>query len=103
MADRVGQQLGNYRLMRLLGRGGFAEVYLAENVQLGSPAAVKVLHAQLASEDIEHFRNEARTIARLVHPHLVCRLLLEKKKGRPFLPLHYAANGRLHQRYTKST
>src|SRR5438128_1998851 len=41
MADRVGQQLGNYRLMRLLGRGGFAEVYLAENVQLGSAAAEK--------------------------------------------------------------
>src|SRR5947207_14906259 len=103
MADRVGQQLGNYRLVRLLGRGGFAEVYLAENVQLGRPAAVKLLHAQLASEDIEHFRNEARTIARLVHPHIVRVFDFNVQEGVPFLVMDYAPNGTLRQRYTKGT
>ena len=45
MADRSGQQLGNYRLLRLLGRGGFAEVYLGQHIYLGSQAALKVLSA----------------------------------------------------------
>jgi eukaryotic-like serine/threonine-protein kinase len=65
MTDRVGQQLGNYRLVRLLGEGGFAEVYLGEHIYLGTQAAIKVLHTQLASEEGEQFRTEARTIARL--------------------------------------
>lgn len=67
MADLIGQQLGNYRLMRLLGRGGFAEVYLGEHIHLGAQAAIKVLHTHLGSQDVEQFRSEARTIVRLVH------------------------------------
>ncbi len=49
MEDRIGQRLGNYRLIRLLGKGGFAEVYLGEHLRLGTQAAVKVLYTRLAS------------------------------------------------------
>ncbi len=52
MADRVGQQLGNYRLTRLIGQGGFGEVYLGEHVYLRTQAAIKVLQVRLAREDI---------------------------------------------------
>ena len=48
MTSRVGQQLGNYRLLRLLGAGGFAEVYLGEHVYLNTQAAIKVLQTRLA-------------------------------------------------------
>src|SRR5438105_11683589 len=94
MADRVGQQLGNYRMVRLLGQGGFAEVYLGEHVYLGTPAAIKVLHTLIASDNTEHFRREARTIARLVHPHIVRVLDYGIEGMTPFLVEDYAPNGR---------
>jgi serine/threonine protein kinase len=71
MADRVGQQLGNYRLIRLLGQGGFAEVYLGEQVYLETEAAIKVLQTQLASSEGEQFRRKRRTLAHLIHLHIV--------------------------------
>ena len=85
MPNRVGQQLGNYRLLRLLGEGGFAEVYLGEHIHLGTQAAVKVLHTQLARSDIEQFRHEARTIAHLKHQHIVRVLDFDVEGTTPFL------------------
>src|SRR5947207_14742252 len=71
MSNREGQQLGNYRLLRLIGRGSFAEVYLGEHLHLNTQAAIKVLHTHFNSEDKERFRTEARMIARLVHRNIV--------------------------------
>ena len=88
MADRVGTRVGNYRLERLLGKGGFAEVYLGVQVYLGTRAAVKLLHAPLASEqEIEQFRQEARTIARLDHPQIVRVLDFGLEGDLPYLLL----------------
>ena len=55
MADRTGQQLGNYRLLHLLGRGGFADVYLGEHVHLNTLAAIKVFDTYLSSEGRDQF------------------------------------------------
>ncbi len=101
MPDRVGQQLGNYRLVRLLGEGGFAEVYLGEHIHLGTEAAIKVLTAKLTTDEIEQFRNEARTIARLKHPHIIRVLDFGVDNGTPFLVLDYVADGTLRQRFPK--
>jgi len=103
VADRIGQKLGNYRLVRLLGRGGFAEVYLGEHIYLETPAAIKVLHAQLADDDVGQFRTEARTIARLVHPHIVRVLEFGVEGSTPFLVIDYAPNGSLRTRYTRGS
>ncbi len=103
MVDRVGQQLGNYRLIRLLGLGGFAEVYLGEHIYLETTAAIKVLHAQIASEEIEHFRHEARTIARLVHPHIIRVLEFGVEGTTPFLVVDYAPNGTLRKKFARGS
>src|SRR5437667_5447232 len=101
MADLSGQQLGNYQLIRLLGEGGFAEVYLGEHIHLGTQAAIKVLHTQLTSDDMEQFRTEARTIAHLEHPHIVRILDFGVEDKIPFLVMSYAPNGTLRQRQPK--
>src|SRR2546428_6413003 len=106
MADRgrrEGQQLGNYRLTRLLGQGGFAEVYLGEHVYLKSRAALKVLHTQLSEQDAARFVQEAQTLARLSHPHIVRVLDFAVQDGTPFLVLEYASHGTLRHRYANGT
>ena len=47
--DRIGQQVGDYRLLRWLGEGGFGEAYLAGQVRNRSQVAIKLLHIQLAT------------------------------------------------------
>lgn len=101
MADRVGQQFGNYRLISLLGRGGFAEVYLGQHLRLNMQAAIKVLHTQLTDEDAQDFHREAETIASLIHPNIVRILDFDVKEGVPFLVMDYAPNGSLRQRLPK--
>jgi serine/threonine protein kinase len=101
--DRIGQQLGNYRLVRLLGEGAFAEVYLGEHVHLGRQVAIKILHTQLVKADIEKFRNEARTIAALEHPNIVSVIDFGVEDRTPYLVLTYGVQGNLRQRHPKGT
>ncbi len=69
----VGSEVLGYRVERLLGRGGMGTVYLARQLSLGRPVALKVLHPQLLrhASAVEDFLREARAAARLNHPHLV--------------------------------
>lgn len=101
MVNRVGQQLGNYQLIHLLGEGSFAQVYLGEHIHLGTQAAIKVLHTQLTSDDVDKFRIEARMIAHLIHPHIVRVLEFGVESKTPFLVMDYASNGTLRQHHPK--
>jgi serine/threonine protein kinase/tetratricopeptide (TPR) repeat protein len=66
-------QLGDYRLIREIGRGGMGIVYEAEQLSLGRRVALKVLPfaATLGSAQLQRFNNEARAAAALKHPHIV--------------------------------
>ena len=101
---RIGQQIGEYRLLRWLGRGGFGEVYVAERVGDHSQVAIKLLHIQLSSsEDLKAFINEARTI-RLHHAHIVPLLDFGiSREEVPFLVMEYAAQGTLRDRHPKGS
>ncbi len=101
--DRSGQQLGSYRLLRMLATGGFAEIYLGEHIHLNTYAAIKILHAQIDDEDLEQFRAEARIVARLRHPNIVSVLDFNAQQDTPFLVMNYAPNGNLRQRHLKYT
>jgi class 3 adenylate cyclase/DNA-binding CsgD family transcriptional regulator/tetratricopeptide (TPR) repeat protein len=103
MADRVGQHFGNYRLVALLGHGGFAEVYLGQHVRLELQAAIKVLHTHLTDQEAEHFQQEAQTIAKLTHPSIVRIFDFDVQEGAPFLVMDYAPNGSLRRRYPKGS
>jgi eukaryotic-like serine/threonine-protein kinase len=101
MTDRVGQRLGNYRLVRMIGQGGFAEVYLGQHIYLDTLAAIKVHHARLESDDVEYFLTEARTVARLLHPNIVRVLEFNVEDSTPFLVVDYAPNGTLRKRHAR--
>ena len=102
MADRVGQQLGNYKLTRLLGQGGFAEVYLGEHQYLKSQAAIKILQTRLSSQDdMDSFLKEAQTIARLSHPNIIRVMDFGIQDETPYLVMDYAPNGTLRQRHPR--
>ena len=104
MVERVGQQLGNYQIVNVLGRGGFADTYLGKHIYLESFAAIKVLQAHLQQQDEQtNFLNEARTIARLKHPNIVqvFDFGVDHDANTPYLVMDYAPNGTLRQRHRR--
>ncbi len=101
-ANKLEQQFGNYRLVRPLGAGGFAEVYLGEHIHLYTQAAIKILHTRMTEEEREDFRTEALTIAHLKHPNIVRVLEFGFQDTTPFLVMDYAPNGSLRSAYRGS-
>jgi len=72
MSDPVGRQIGRYRLLRELGRGGMAVVYYGLD-PADRPVAIKVLGRHLAHNQqfVERFRREIQATSALQHPHIV--------------------------------
>jgi len=72
-ASLIGRKLGNYQITELLGQGGMATVYKGYREDIDRYVAVKVLppHPGMDSQFIDRFKLEARTIARLQHPHIL--------------------------------
>jgi formylglycine-generating enzyme required for sulfatase activity len=94
-------QIAGYDITRRLGRGGMADVYLATQVSLGRPVAIKVLSTERTAgeETVTRFEQEARTIARLDHPNIVSIFDVGRTEdGRLYYVMPYLPNGDLSTR-----
>lgn len=89
-----------YRVMRRLGGGGMASVYLAEHAQLGRQVVLKVLHGHLAKDQemLERFRREARAASHLVHPNIVPIIDAGDAEGVMFTVMPYMPGGSISDR-----
>jgi serine/threonine-protein kinase len=95
----IGGTLGRYRIEGLLGRGGMATVYRALDPVFDRTVAIKVLSPQLAREAqfTERFQREARSMARLQHPHILPVHDVGEQGGSVFLVMQYVERGNLHE------
>jgi serine/threonine protein kinase len=79
------------------------KIVLGEHLHLGTHAAIKVLHTKLNNEQVEQFRQEARILAHLQHPHIVSVLDFDVQNMLPFLVMTFAPGGTLRQRHPKGS
>lgn len=84
--------IGEFRLVRLLGRGGVGSVYLADQISLARPVAIKLLSFSAGEKDqaLERFQREARAAGRLQHPNIVQVYLFGKgEEQQHFIAMEY--------------
>ena len=94
---------GRYRILKQIGRGGMADVYLAKDLILdGEEVAVKVLRTNYQTDPIAvaRFQREARAMADLDHPHIVRITDIGEEDGQQYLAMEYVAGLDL-KRYIK--
>jgi serine/threonine-protein kinase len=82
---------GRYRISRKLGGGGMADVYLAEDQELGRRVAIKMLHGRYSNDEqfVERFRREATHAAGLSHPNIVSIFDRGEAEGSYFIVMEY--------------
>lgn len=95
-----GSMVASYRVVRLVGRGGMGDVYLARDTQLGRRVALKVVRRTVLGdrEDVARFLLEARLTARFSHPHIVTVYGAGEHEGRPYVALEYLEGQTLRER-----
>jgi serine/threonine-protein kinase len=99
--DLVGEIVGErYRIEEVVGAGGMATVYKADDLTLERPVAVKVMRREVVKEadQLERFRREARAAAKLSHPHIVTVIDAGEENSRPYIVFEYVPGETLKQR-----
>ena len=99
----IGQQIGGYKVLSLLGTGGMGEVYLAEDRRLGRKVALKLLPAQFTQdqERLRRFEREARAASALNHPNILTIYEVGKADGTTFIATEFIDGQTLRTRMLK--
>jgi serine/threonine protein kinase/uncharacterized protein YgiM (DUF1202 family) len=93
----IGKRIGQYEILEMLGKGGMATVYRAFHPSMERYVAVKIIHQALAQDQAgkERFRQEARLITRLEHPHLLPVYDYSPDNDPPYIVMRYLEGGTL--------
>src|ERR1043165_3039680 len=95
----VGETLGRYRLLGLIGRGGMGEVYLAHDPSLNRRVALKLLPAIISAdrERVRRFEQEARAASAISHPNVAHIYEIGETRGHRYITMEYVAGRTLRQ------
>src|SRR5258706_11007339 len=97
MANLIGQKIGQYEIVSLLGAGGMATVYRARQSRMNRDVAVKVIQGDLAGNEdfLKRFEREAQTAAALSHPHIIKVFDYGEQGDIAYLVMEYFQGGSL--------
>ncbi|WP_435009292.1 bifunctional serine/threonine-protein kinase/formylglycine-generating enzyme family protein [Tundrisphaera lichenicola] len=100
-SQKTPPEIPGYEILRLIGLGGMGEVYLARQLALNRPVAIKFLsrpETEFPDEYNIRFRREAELMARVTHPNIVTIFDFGYAGGRPYLVMEYIETGDLRSR-----
>ncbi len=91
LPEGVPQQIGEYKLQRLIGEGGMGQVFLAEHVRMGRSVALKILPAARMKDPraVDRFFEEIRAASRLLHPNIVTAFDAGESAGVHYMAMEY--------------
>ena len=100
----IGENIGPYRLVEKLGKGGMATVFKAYHPSLDRYVAIKALHPAFMEHPgfLDRFEREAKVVAKLEHPNIVPIYDFSEHEGRPYLVFKYVRGETLKARLEKS-
>jgi len=93
----LGQVIGRYEIVQLLGKGSIGAVYKADQLSMGRLVALKILHDELTAdpEAVARFLRDARTSGQLSHPNIIRIYDMNRADGHTFISMEYAQGGDL--------
>ncbi len=103
MPFKPGEQVGPYRIMEKLGRGGMATVFKAYHASLDRYVAIKVLHPAFKEDPnfLARFQREARVVAKLEHPNIIPVYDFAEHEGKTYLVMKFVEGETLKARLLK--